>query len=152
MDMARAGAGGRGGGGRKPGGLTPEEQAEAELRDVMKHPANAICADCSAPKPRFASITLAIFLCNRCYGLHRGVGAHVTRTKCVALDRWSLLEVQRMRRVGNSVAAAYWERNVPAEYARPTPESCNDVVEKWIRDKYEKKLFCSPDSSPPSFS
>lgn len=40
--------------------------------------------------------------------------------------------------------------NVPADYVRPTGDSQDFVVEKWIRDKYERKLFCPPDTEPPT--
>ncbi|KAG6544477.1 hypothetical protein Mapa_014115 [Marchantia paleacea] len=108
------------------------------------------CADCKASRPRYASITLGIWLCNRCYGIHRNVGAHVTRTKCVGLDSWSPQELHRMKSIGNERAASYWENQVPDDYLRPSPKSTNEKVEKWIRDKYEKKLYCPRDSPPPS--
>ncbi|BBN16282.1 hypothetical protein Mp_7g05000 [Marchantia polymorpha subsp. ruderalis] len=108
------------------------------------------CADCKASRPRYASTTLGIWLCNRCYGIHRNVGAHVTRTKCVGLDSWSTQELHRMKSIGNERAASYWESQVPDGYIRPSPKSTNEEVEKWIRDKYEKKLYCPRDSPPPS--
>lgn len=86
---------------------------EQELRNVLKSAGNEFCADCGARYPRFASISLAIFLCNRCYGIHRSVGAHITRTKTVGLDRWSVDEIERMSSIGNVVAKAYWERELP---------------------------------------
>ncbi|KAL3679960.1 hypothetical protein R1sor_022916 [Riccia sorocarpa] len=108
------------------------------------------CADCGARRPRYVSITLGIWLCNRCYGIHRSIGAHVTRTKCVGLDTWSPQELHRMKSIGNERAASYWESSVPAGYSRPGPASGNEEVENWIRDKYERKLFCPRDSAPPT--
>eukprot|EP01018_Ginkgo_biloba_P030257 Gb_02995 [translate_table: standard] len=125
---------------------------ETNLRVLMKQESNSRCADCGAAKPRYASITLGIFLCNRCYGIHRSIGAHITRTKCVGLDNWSALEVQRMQSIGNAVAAAYWQQNVPSGYCIPSSISSNPVVEKWIRDKYERRLFCPAELPPPSVS
>ena len=40
--------------------------------------------------------------------------------------------------------------NVPTDYVRPTGDSQDFVVEKWIRDKYERKLFCPADTEPPT--
>ncbi|GLJ53688.1 hypothetical protein SUGI_1145370 [Cryptomeria japonica] len=122
---------------------------ESKLRELSKQDCNSKCADCGAAKPRYASITLGIFLCNRCYGIHRSIGAHITRTKCIGLDNWSTHEVNLMTSVGNAVASAYWEKNVPNGYSIPTSDSPDAVVEKWIRDKYEKKLFCPPHLPPP---
>lgn len=39
---------------------------------------------------------------------------------------------------------------MPTDYVRPTGDSQDFVVEKWIRDKYERKLFCPPDTEPPN--
>ena len=39
---------------------------------------------------------------------------------------------------------------MPTDYVRPTGDSQDFVVEKWIRDKYERKLFCPPDTEPPA--
>ncbi|EFJ10602.1 hypothetical protein SELMODRAFT_426921 [Selaginella moellendorffii] len=126
-----------------------QKEADSHLKALMAWPENQKCADCGASKPRFASITLAVFLCNRCYGIHRGVGAHITRTKCVGLDRWGPEEVHRMKCIGNAVASAYWEQRLPQGIQRPSPESPDSEVERWIRDKYEKRLFCPPDLPPP---
>ncbi|KAH9287802.1 hypothetical protein KI387_031919, partial [Taxus chinensis] len=122
---------------------------ESKLRDLLKQDCNSKCADCGGAKPRYASISLGIFLCNRCYGIHRSIGTHITRTKCVALDNWSTHEVVLMTSIGNAVASAYWEKNVPSGYSKPTSYSPDAVVEKWIRDKYERKLYCSPGLPPP---
>jgi hypothetical protein len=46
-----------------------------------------------------------------------------------------------MQEWGNAKAAAYWEANVPKDVKRPTESDPVPVVEKWIRDKYEKKLY-----------
>lgn len=78
------------------------------VRALAKLPGNDKCADCGAKFPRFASVTLGVFLCNRCYGIHRAVGAHVTRTKCIGLDTWKRHEVDTMRTVGNARAAQTW--------------------------------------------
>ncbi|KAG0558904.1 hypothetical protein KC19_10G063600 [Ceratodon purpureus] len=123
---------------------------EQELRLLLKRPGNDACADCGGRYPRFASISLAVFLCNRCYGIHRSIGTHITRTKTVGLDRWSADEVHRMSAIGNVAANSYWEENGPPIFQRPTADSPDFEVEKWIRDKYERKLFCSKEKEPPS--
>ena len=42
---------------------------------------------------------------------------------------------------GNKRAARYWQRNVPPGYHIPDEADSVATVEKWIRDKYERKLF-----------
>ncbi|CAI5991595.1 unnamed protein product, partial [Closterium sp. NIES-65] len=81
---------------------------QKQLKALLREPGNESCADCGGRFPRFASVSLGVFLCNRCYGIHRGIGVHVTRTKCVELDAWSPREVAAMRALGNRRAAAIW--------------------------------------------
>ena len=95
----------------------------AEVDGLARVPTNAICADCSDPKRiRFCSVTLGVFLCNRCYAIHRNVGAHVTRTKCVGLDTWHPDEIAKLRAVGNRRANAEYEAHV-GEARKPTAAS-----------------------------
>jgi stromal membrane-associated protein len=82
---------------------------EHELQMLLKAPGNECCADCKAIFPRYASITLAIFLCNRCYNIHRCMDAHITHTKSVGFDKWSYEEVSHMSSIGNAIANLYWE-------------------------------------------
>ena len=114
----------------------------AEIQALLKLPANSECADCGATRTvRFCSVTLGIFLCNRCYGIHRSVGAHITRTKCVGLDTWSPGEVEAMRAMGNTRAKALFEATVPADVARATAISTDRETERWVRDKYERRHY-----------
>lgn len=44
----------------------------------------------------------------------------------------------------------HFAENAPPIFQRPNADSPDFEVEKYIRDKYERKLFCSPDKEPPS--
>ena len=121
----------------------------AEIQALLKLPGNSECADCGATRTvRFCSVTLGIFLCNRCYGIHRSVGAHITRTKCVGLDTWSPGEVEAMRAMGNTRSKALFEATVPADVARCTAASTDRETERWIRDKYERRLYYAAAPAP----
>ncbi|KAG8459775.1 hypothetical protein KFE25_014338 [Diacronema lutheri] len=112
---------------------------------IQQQPANSACADCSArlrARSAFCSVTLGIWLCNRCYGVHRSLGTHVSRTKCVGLDAFSREEVRFMAAHGDARAAHVYEAAVPAELSRPTAASGLAEVEAWARAKYERKAFC----------
>ena len=101
----------------------------AEVDALAKLPHNSACADCGDPKRiRFCSVTLGVFLCNRCYGLHRALGAHVTRVKCLGLDAWKPEEVDLLRAIGNAAARSAYEANVPPGHARPTASSADREV------------------------
>ena len=79
---------------------------------------------------------LGIFVCNRCYGIFREVGAHVARPKCIGLDSWSEEEAVRLEALGNTAANAYWEKAYCPESSRvlkPTPASSTGDARKWIK-------------------
>lgn len=69
----------------------------------------------------WASYNIGIFLCTRCAGCHRAMGAHISKIKHLKLDRWEDSQLERMREVGNMRAKMNYERNVPACYRRPVP-------------------------------
>ena len=72
-----------------------QERLANQVAAFAKQPGNSSCADCGATRSvRFVSVTLGTFICNRCYGLHRAIRVHVTRTKCIGLDAWLPVEVQ----------------------------------------------------------
>ena len=118
-----------------------QERLSAEILQLLKVAGNSSCADCDATRTvRFCSVTLGVFLCNRCYAIHRNVGAHVTRTKCVGLDTWHPDEIAKLRAVGNRRANAEYEADV-GDARKPTAASPDSEAECWIRDKYERRKF-----------
>lgn len=44
--------------------------------------------------PEWASINLGMFVCIDCSGIHRSLGAHVSKVKSIRLDDWSMENVQ----------------------------------------------------------
>ena len=125
-----------------------QERLSAEILQLLKIPGNGACADCDATRTvRFCSVTLGVFLCNRCYAIHRNVGAHVTRTKCVGLDTWHPDEIAKLRAVGNRRANAEFEAHV-GDARKPTAASPDSEAERWIRDKYERRKFYRAAAAP----
>ena len=71
-----------------------QERLAKDIASLVKQPDNASCADCGATRTvRFVSVTIGTFICNRCYGIHRSIGAHITRGKCIGVDLWLPAEV-----------------------------------------------------------
>ena len=42
-----------------------------------------------AVDPDWADINFGVFICIECSGIHRSLGAHLTKVKSVNLDEWS---------------------------------------------------------------
>lgn len=73
--------------------------------------------------PEWASYNIGIFVCTRCAGVHRSMGAHISKVKHLKLDRWEDSQVNRIREVGNTAARLHYEERVPSCYRRPSPDS-----------------------------
>lgn len=118
------------------------EQAalQRRLAELLKRPENLTCAECSSRLPRWASTSLGVFFCTSCSGSHRGLGVHISKVKSTTLDKWTEAQVDHMARVGNARANAYWEALVQPG-RKPQPTSTRDQCERYIRDKYERRMF-----------
>ena len=82
--------------------------ARTELASVA---GNDRCADCGEPHPDWASLNLCVVICQRCAGIHRHLGAHVSKVRSLALDRdaWTPPVLELFKSVGNDVANAVYE-------------------------------------------
>ncbi|KAK3152415.1 hypothetical protein QOZ80_2BG0158580 [Eleusine coracana subsp. coracana] len=116
----------------------------AKLKELLHRSENRICADCSAPDPKWASANIGVFICVKCSGVHRSLGTHISKVLSVTLDKWTDNEVDSMIEVGgNSHANAIYEAFLP-EGRKPHPDSSQEERENFIRSKYELQEFLKP--------
>uniref|UniRef100_A0A0D9VDD8 Arf-GAP domain-containing protein n=1 Tax=Leersia perrieri TaxID=77586 RepID=A0A0D9VDD8_9ORYZ len=117
----------------------------AKLKELLHRSENRICADCSAPDPKWASANIGVFICLKCSGVHRSLGTHISKVLSVTLDQWGDNEIDNMIEVGgNSHANAIYEAFLPQSYSKPHPDSTQEEREKFIRSKYELQEFLEP--------
>jgi uncharacterized membrane protein YgcG len=141
---------GRGGGFGGGGGSAEDaEEQQRVMKQLRSKPGNDTCADCNCvdvDSVTWASVNLGVLLCLDCSGVHRSMGTHISKMRSAILDvkQWTpeLLEV--FAGVGNDVANSILEQ--PAELAKhnmikPTTDSPRPDKERFIRAKYEQKLF-----------
>ncbi|KAI5298246.1 hypothetical protein KEM56_004213 [Ascosphaera pollenicola] len=133
--------------------LSKRQQARHErvLQQLLAAvPGNDRCADCDARNPGWASWNLGIFLCLRCASLHRKMGTHISKVKSLSMDSWSSEQIENMKNNGNTVVNhIYNPRNVKP----PMPidmDEADSVMERYIRQKYEKKSLVSGKSESPA--
>ena len=118
-----------------------QERLQRELKGLRQEGSNIRCADCSDTDTRFASVTLGIFLCNRCFGIHRALGAHLTRAKVLTLDAWSEAEVAHLAAVGNQRSNNCYLARLPPDVELPSPTTPDREVERFARRKYEERRW-----------
>ncbi|KAJ1995366.1 Gtpase activating protein [Coemansia spiralis] len=115
------------------------------LAELVKQPDNSTCADCGANGPRWASWNLGVFLCIRCGGAHRRIGTHISKVKSINLDNWTTEQIEHFRRIGNKRANAFF---IPHPDRHPPPRTDREI-ERYVRDKYERRLFVDHRSNIP---
>jgi len=117
------------------------------LHQLQKLPANRSCAECSSKQPTWASTNLGVFVCIRCSSVHRAMGTHISKVKSATLDIWKMETVEHFKdQGGNKKVNSFYEANLPPEI-KPVPGSDMYLVERFIRDKYERKAWYSKKKS-----
>ncbi|XP_060012331.1 arf-GAP with GTPase, ANK repeat and PH domain-containing protein 3 isoform X4 [Lagenorhynchus albirostris] len=119
------------------------QDAALAVQAVRTVRGNSFCIDCDAPNPDWASLNLGALMCIECSGTHRHLGAHLSRVRSLDLDDWPPELLAVMTAMGNALANSVWEGALDG-YAKPGPDACREEKERWIRAKYEQKLFLAP--------
>ncbi|XP_025903244.1 arf-GAP with GTPase, ANK repeat and PH domain-containing protein 1 isoform X5 [Nothoprocta perdicaria] len=122
--------------------LTSQNEAMA-LQSIRNIRGNSHCVDCEAQNPDWASLNLGALMCIECSGIHRNLGTHLSRVRSLDLDDWPLELIKVMSSIGNELANSVWEENSQG-HLKPSSDSTRDEKERWIRAKYEQKLFLAP--------
>uniref|UniRef100_A0A3Q3W240 Arf-GAP with GTPase, ANK repeat and PH domain-containing protein 1 n=1 Tax=Mola mola TaxID=94237 RepID=A0A3Q3W240_MOLML len=119
--------------------LTSQTEAMA-LQTIRSIRGNSRCADCEAQNPDWASLNLGALICIECSGIHRNLGTHLSRVRSLDLDEWPLELLKVMTAIGNELANSVWEANTQGR-PKPGPDASREERERWIRAKYEQRLF-----------
>uniref|UniRef100_A0A8C8VPN2 Arf-GAP with GTPase, ANK repeat and PH domain-containing protein 1 n=1 Tax=Pelusios castaneus TaxID=367368 RepID=A0A8C8VPN2_9SAUR len=122
--------------------LTSQNEAMA-LQSIRNIRGNSHCVDCKAPDPDWASLNLGALMCIECSGIHRNLGTHLSRVRSLDLDDWPIELIKVMSAIGNELANSVWEESNQGRM-KPSSDSTREEKERWIRAKYEQKLFLAP--------
>ncbi|XP_037705942.1 LOW QUALITY PROTEIN: arf-GAP with GTPase, ANK repeat and PH domain-containing protein 1 [Choloepus didactylus] len=122
--------------------LTSQSEAMA-LQSIRNIRGNSHCVDCETQNPNWASLNLGALMCIECSGIHRNLGTHLSRVRSLDLDDWPIELIKVMSSIGNELANSVWEESCQGR-AKPSLDSTRDEKERWIRAKYEQKLFLAP--------
>ncbi|XP_037608992.1 ARF GTPase-activating protein GIT2b isoform X6 [Sebastes umbrosus] len=71
-----------------------------------------VCADCSAPEPRWASVNRGVLICDECCSIHRGLGRHSSQVRHLTHSPWPPSQLQMVQTLYGNGANSIWEHSL----------------------------------------
>ncbi|XP_035990341.1 ARF GTPase-activating protein GIT2b isoform X1 [Fundulus heteroclitus] len=71
-----------------------------------------VCADCSAPEPRWASVNRGVLICDECCSIHRGLGRHSSQVRHLTHSSWPQSQLQMVQTLYGNGANSIWEHSL----------------------------------------
>uniref|UniRef100_A0A8C8A3G6 G protein-coupled receptor kinase interacting ArfGAP 2b n=1 Tax=Oryzias sinensis TaxID=183150 RepID=A0A8C8A3G6_9TELE len=71
-----------------------------------------VCADCSAPEPRWASVNRGVLICDECCSIHRGLGRHSSQVRHLTHSAWPPSQLQMVQTLYGNGANSIWEHSL----------------------------------------
>ncbi|KAL8284149.1 hypothetical protein RQP46_004898 [Phenoliferia psychrophenolica] len=112
---------------------------------------NKTCIDCDVPMPQWASLSFGVFCCLTCSGAHRGLGVHISFVRSLTMDKWTEVQVTKMRVGGNKKCREFFQSQ--PGYSKGM--SIQDKYSAHFATQYKDKLLAeiegrewSPSDSP----
>ncbi|XP_066545393.1 ARF GTPase-activating protein GIT2a isoform X1 [Amia ocellicauda] len=68
-----------------------------------------VCADCSVPDPRWASVNRGVLICDECCSVHRSLGRHSSQVRHLTHTPWPPTQLQMVQTLYNNGANSIWE-------------------------------------------
>jgi len=103
------------------------------LKDLQCRPGNYLCGDCGGDETSWVSKDCGILLCQRCAGIHRGLGTHISKVRSIDLDDWTIEAAQEfLAKGGNDMVNEVLEGRVH----KISPIVDTGLLTKFIQMKY----------------
>lgn len=118
--------------------LTTDKSVEI-IQRIRQMPGNKHCCDCEAEDPEWISLNFGILLCIECCGVHRELGAHLSRTQSLTMDKIDPDNLIIAQKVGNRTLNAVFCPNL--EYRAIIKYSPTGLRHNYIRNKYHSMAY-----------
>ncbi|KAK2837293.1 hypothetical protein Q5P01_014505 [Channa striata] len=107
-----------------------------------------LCADCSLPEPRWASVNRGVLICDECCSVHRSLGRHSSQVRHLTHTPWPPTQLQMVQTLYSNGANSIWEHSLldPASVmsgkrkANPQ-DKLHPNKSDFIRAKYQMLAF-----------
>uniref|UniRef100_A0A8D2ZK54 Arf-GAP domain-containing protein n=1 Tax=Scophthalmus maximus TaxID=52904 RepID=A0A8D2ZK54_SCOMX len=118
-----------------------------------------VCADCSAPEPRWASVNRGVLICDECCSIHRGLGRHSSQVRHLTHCPWPPSQIQMVQTLYGNGANSIWEHSLldPSSSAsgkrkanpqdRVHPNKTEFIKAKYQMLAYVHRMPCREDDS-----
>ncbi|XP_029960240.1 ARF GTPase-activating protein GIT2a isoform X7 [Salarias fasciatus] len=71
-----------------------------------------VCADCSVPEPRWASVNRGVLVCDECCSVHRSLGRHSSQVRHLTHTPWPPTQLQMVQTLYSNGANSIWEHSL----------------------------------------
>ncbi|XP_072290177.1 ARF GTPase-activating protein GIT2a isoform X4 [Eucyclogobius newberryi] len=71
-----------------------------------------VCADCSVPDPRWASVNRGVLICDECCSVHRSLGRHSSQVRHLTHTPWPPTQLQMVQTLYSNGANSIWEHSL----------------------------------------
>lgn len=71
-----------------------------------------VCADCSVPGPRWASVNRGVLICDECCSVHRSLGRHGSQVRHLLHTPWPPTQLQMVQMLYSNGANSIWEHSL----------------------------------------
>ncbi|XP_054467389.1 ARF GTPase-activating protein GIT2a isoform X6 [Anoplopoma fimbria] len=107
-----------------------------------------LCADCTVPEPRWASVNRGVLICDECCSVHRSLGRHSSQVRHLTHTPWPPTQLQMVLTLYSNGANSIWEHSLldPASVmsgkrkANPQ-DKLHPNKSEFIRAKYQMLAF-----------
>ncbi|XP_078809056.1 ARF GTPase-activating protein GIT2a isoform X14 [Oryzias latipes] len=112
-----------------------------------------VCADCTAPEPRWASVNRGVLICDECCSVHRSLGRHSSQVRHLTQTPWppSQLQVndaQMVQTIYSNGSNSIWEHSILDPASGLSGKRKTNLQDKlhpnkmeFIRAKYQMLAF-----------